>query len=92
MEELIQQCLKNHKKKQIELKRIEQYVIEKLGQDEYLRRGGYKAFANAVNSLVGDKLKPIKARKINQARVSHLYNWYRIIHEHEGWTKKQKEN
>ena len=32
MEELIQQCLKNHKKKQIELERIEQYVIEKLGQ------------------------------------------------------------
>ncbi|MCL0077721.1 hypothetical protein M1N61_01475 [Peptococcaceae bacterium] len=32
MEELIQQCLKNHKKKQIELERIEQYVIEKLRQ------------------------------------------------------------
>ncbi|MDO7786878.1 Wadjet anti-phage system protein JetD domain-containing protein [Desulforamulus aquiferis] len=68
------------KKRRIETKDIEKYVIDKLGLDEYWGKcGGYNSFNKVIESLVQEGvIQPVKSWKQNGKQPA-LYNGYQVI-------------
>ncbi len=87
MKELISEYLHKAERKRIEMRAVEDYVMDKLAARDY----SYRRFAQAVEELVRvEKLEPIKARGQN-ARVPELYNWYRIVSADQQLSEEEKQ-
>jgi len=74
MEDLIKQYLNNSPTKRIKTRKIEDYLLERIGHRKY----DYQKFVAAINNLIAaNKIGPVKARGEN-ARKPRLYNWYQL--------------
>jgi len=79
MKNIIEEYLRSQKKKRVETRVIEGYVIAAMGREPYWRQGGYLSFAKAIGLLVDEGvMAPVKAWKTNGLNPS-LYNGYQII-------------
>jgi len=74
MKELIEKYLANAKRKRIQTRDIEDYVLKKLSRQEY----SYAEFVEIIKELLAeDKIKAVKARGKN-AKLPTLHNCYQI--------------
>ncbi|MGM0369869.1 MAG: Wadjet anti-phage system protein JetD domain-containing protein [Bacillota bacterium] len=74
MEDLIMEYLNNSPTKRIKTRKIEDYLLERLGHRKY----DYQQFVAVINDLIAaNKIGPVKARGKN-ARKPRLYNWYQL--------------
>jgi hypothetical protein len=79
VKQLIIDYLSSQKKKRVQTKDIEDYLMLKMGSSSYWKKGGYQQFAKAIETLVTEELiRPIKIWNKNGLNPP-LYSGYQII-------------